>query len=97
MESSTEAVTFLFGIARINKQNSVFSTRGHFGPFSTDCGYWIRADTVFLQSSPADQQADKDFMTYTDTLYIYRDSCLLDRNKHFHYCIQASDTLFAQD
>jgi hypothetical protein len=81
----------------INKYNCIFQIRGHFDNVSTDCSYWIRTDTVFLKSLPAEQQEDKAFGQFRDTLYVLSDSCLLGRIKPFTYCIQKSDTLWAQD
>jgi hypothetical protein len=81
----------------INRHYCNFYSRGHFGNTSTDCIYWISGDTVFLKSLPAGQQGGQSFMGIKDTLFIASDSCLLDKNKYFRYCIQSSDTLYSQD
>jgi hypothetical protein len=83
----------------INHHNCNFSTRLHLGNSSTDCVYWIRSDTVFVKALPSKQQQDRSesFLDWKDTLFISNDSCLLDGNRRYRYCIQASDTLYSQD
>jgi hypothetical protein len=63
-----------------------FNTAGHFGFTNTMGKYHLSGDTIFLKSFPKEQQKDTDFLSFSDTLIIDGDSCIIDLSLGYDYC-----------
>ncbi|HMU70040.1 MAG TPA: hypothetical protein PKC38_08520 [Chitinophagales bacterium] len=70
-----------------------WETHGHFG-FVTERGYYERhGDTLLLYKWLDEEMFDRD-QTIDHILYVYSDSCLVDLNNKFDYCIIPNDQLW---